>query len=442
MASIPDTRYAKSGDIHVAYQVMGRGPLDLVLVPGFVSHLDVQLEEPRIVRFYERLSSFCRLIRFDKRGTGLSDRMGALPTLEERMDDVRAIMDAVGSERATLFGFSEGGPMSIVFAATYPHRTAGLILYGSFARSAWAPDNPWGRTDEQIAARLKSLEEYWGQGRSVDVFAPSLSQNEEYRGFTARLERAAASPGAALALVRMNMQIDVRHVLPTISVPALVMHRTGDRASVVEHGRYLGQHIPGAKYVEYPEGDHLPWTGDTDALCGEIQAFLTGARSDPEPDRVLATVLFTDIVDSTRRAAELGDRAWREVIGHHHFLVRQQLERHRGREIKMTGDGFLAVFDGPARAVRCGRAIVDAIKSLNMRVRAGVHTGECEIIGQDLGGIAVHIGARVAALAGADEVLVTSTVKDLVAGSGLRFEARGPRTLKGVPGEWNVFVAA
>jgi pimeloyl-ACP methyl ester carboxylesterase len=441
MLSIPDTRYAKSGDLHVAYQVMGSGPLDVVLIPGFISHLDVHLEEPRIARFFERLSSFCRLIRFDKRGTGLSDRVGAIPTLEERMDDVRAVMETVGSERAALLGYSEGGPMSILFAATYPHRTAGLVLYAGMARTAWAADNPWGRNDEQLAARLRLIEEYWGQGRSVDVYAPSLSQNDEYRRFTARLERAAASPGAALAIIRMNHEIDVRHILPTVSVPTLVLHRMGDRPVSVEHGRYLGRHIPGAKYVELPGEDHLPWAGDTDALCGEIQVFLTGARSEPEPDRVLATVLFTDIVDSTKRAAEAGDRAWRELIGHHHFLVRQQLERHRGREIKTTGDGFLATFDGPARAVRCGRAIVDAIKSLDMHVRAGVHTGECEIMGEDLGGIAVHIGARVAALAGADEVMVTNTVKDLVAGSGLRFEARGHRTLKGVPGEWNVFVA-
>jgi pimeloyl-ACP methyl ester carboxylesterase len=441
MLSIPDTRYAKSGDLHVAYQVMGSGPLDVVLIPGFISHLDVHLEEPRIARFFERLSSFCRLIRFDKRGTGLSDRVGAIPTLEERMDDVRAVMETVGSERAALLGYSEGGPMSILFAATYPHRTAGLVLYAAMARTAWAADNPWGRNDEQLAARLRLIEEYWGQGRSVDVYAPSLSQNDEYRRFTGRLERAAASPGAALAIIRMNHEIDVRHILPTVSVPTLVLHRTGDRPVPVEHGRYLGQHIPGAKYAELPGEDHLPWAGDTDALCGEIQAFLTGARSDPEPDRVLATVLFTDIVDSTKRAAEVGDRAWRELIGHHHFLVRQQLERYRGREIKTTGDGFLAAFDGPARAVRCGRAIVDAIKSLDMQIRAGVHTGECEIIGEDVAGIAVHIGARVAALAGADEVMVTSTVKDLVAGSGLRFDARGHRTLKGVPGEWNVFVA-
>jgi class 3 adenylate cyclase len=441
MASIPDTRYAKSGDVHVAYQVMGSGPLDVVLAPVFISHLEMQLEEPHTARFFERLSSFCRLIRFDKRGTGLSDRVAAMPTLEERMDDVRAVMDAVGSDRATLLGFSEGGPMSILFAATYPHRAAGLVLYGAMACQRWAPDNPWGRTDEQLAARSIPFEEYWGQGRSVELYAPSLSHNEEYRRYIGKLERTAASPGAALALLRMNHEIDVRHILPTISVPTLVLHRMTDRAVNVEHGRYLGQHIPGAKYVEQAEGDHNPWTGDTDALCGEIQAFLTGARSDPEPDRVLATVLFTDIVDSTKRAAAVGDRAWRELIGHHHFLVRQQLERHRGREIKTTGDGFLAAFDGPARAVRCGRAIADAIKSLNMQIRAGVHTGECEIIGDDLGGIAVHIGARVAALAGPDEVMVTNTVKDLVAGSGLRFETRGHRTLKGVPGEWNVFVA-
>jgi pimeloyl-ACP methyl ester carboxylesterase len=259
MATIPDTRYAKSGDVHVAYQVMGSGPLDVVMIPGFVSHLDLHLEEPRIARFYERLASFCRLIRFDKRGTGLSDRVGAMPTLEERMDDVRAVMDAVGSERAALLGFSEGGPMSILFAATYPHRTAALVLYGAFARRAWAADNPWGRTDEQLATRLIYVEEYWGQGRSVDLFAPSLSHNEEYRRWTARHERAAASPGAALALVRMDRETDVRHILPTVSVPTLVLHRTSDRAVSVEHGRYLGQHIPGAKYVEQTDPRRQEW---------------------------------------------------------------------------------------------------------------------------------------------------------------------------------------
>jgi class 3 adenylate cyclase/alpha-beta hydrolase superfamily lysophospholipase len=435
------TCYAKSGSVHVAYQVMGNGPLDLVLVPGFVSHLELQLEDPRPVRIFERLASFCRLIRFDKRGTGLSDRTGGIPTLEERMDDVRAVMDTVGSKSAALLGFSEGGPMSVLFAATHPDRTSALILYGAMARTAWAPDNPWGRNDAAFAARLRFIQEHWGKGLSVEMYSPSLAGNEDYVHWAGRHERAAASPGAALAAVHMNQEIDVRHVLPTISVPTLVLHRVGDRPVNVEHGRYLAKHIPGANYVEFPGDDHMPWAGDVDTLCDEVQAFLTGARSGPEPDRVLTTVLFTDIVDSTKKAAEIGDRAWKDLLRQHHFAVRQQLERHRGREIDTAGDGFLASFDGPARAVRCARAIADTVKSLGLQVRAGVHTGECELLGGKLGGIAVHIGARVASLAGAGEVLVSSTVKDLVAGSGIRFEERGVHNLKGIPGQWNLLAA-
>jgi pimeloyl-ACP methyl ester carboxylesterase len=441
MTSVPATHYAKSGDVDIAYQVMGSGPIDLVYVPSFISHLEHQLEEPRSARWFERLSSFSRLIRFDKRGTGLSDRMRGIPTLEERMDDVRAVMDAVASNEAALLGSSEGAPMSILFAATYPQRTSRLILYGGLARSAWAADYPWGITAEQFAARWRFREENWGQGRSVEMMTPSLASNEEYRKWVGRFERDCATPGAVRALVQMNYEIDVRHVLPTVTVPTLVLHRTGDRASNVEHGRYLARQIPGAKYVELPGGDHLPWVGDVDALYDEIQAFLTGARSTPEHDRVLATVLFTDVVDATKRASEIGDRAWKELLNQHNLLVRQQLQRHRGREIDTAGDGFLAAFDGPARAVRCGRAIADAVKTLGIRVRAGVHTGECEVIGEKLGGIAVHIGARVTAIAAPDEVLVSSTVKDLVAGSGLRFESRGVHVLKGVPGEWTLLAA-
>jgi class 3 adenylate cyclase len=441
MTSMPTTRYAKSGDVHIAYQVMGTGPFDLLYVPSHVSHLERQMEEPRSARWFERLSSFCRLIRFDKRGTGLSDRVSAIPTLEERMDDVRAVMDAVASKQAALLGSSEGGPMSILFSATYPQRTSRLILYGGMARVAWAVGYPWGRTAEQFAARLKVAEENWGQGRSVEIMTPSLAGNAEYRTWVSRFERDCATPRAYRALAQMNYEIDVRHVLPTVSVPTLVLHRTGDRACNVEHGRYLAQHIPEAKYVEFPGDDHLPWVGDVDALYDEIQAFLTGVRSSPEHDRVLTTVLFTDVVDATKRASEIGDRAWKELLNQHNFLVRQQLQRHRGREIDTAGDGFLATFDGPARAVRCGRAIADAVKTLGIRVRAGVHTGECEVIGEKLGGIAVHIGARVAAVAAPDEVLVSSTVKDFVAGSGLRFESRGVHVLKGVPGEWTLLAA-
>ena len=374
---------------------MGAGPLDVVLVPSFISHLEIQSESPWCSRWLERLSSFCRLILFDKRGTGLSDRVAQIPTLEERIDDVRAVVDAVGSTQPALLGFSEGGSMSVLFAATYPRRTSAMILYAAMARSEWAPDNPWGRPEDQFTARLKLVEERWGQGDYVEVTAPSLANDNEYKKWHARLERGSASPGAALHLLQMNNEIDVRHVLPTVSAPTLVLHRTGDRAIRVEHGRYLAQHIRGAQYVELPGQDHLPWAGDVDALCAEIQAFLTGVRSGPEPDRVLATVLFTDIVGATRHAAQIGDEAWKELLRHHHFLVRQQLERYRGREIDTAGDGFLATFDGPARAVRCARAISEAVKGLHIRIRAGIHTGECEVTGEKLSGIAIHIGARV-----------------------------------------------
>jgi pimeloyl-ACP methyl ester carboxylesterase len=436
----PETRYAKSGDVHIAYQVTGNGPLDLVMVPGFVSHVELPWGNPRPTQFLIRLASFCRLIRFDKRGTGLSDRVGTIPTLEERMDDVRAVMDAVGSDRAALLGMSEGGPMCALFAASYPERTSALIMYGAMARMAWAPDHPWGRTREELEARLKAVEQAWGTGASVDLYAPSLAGDEHYRTWQATWERAGASPGAALALLRMNMEIDARHVLPSIRVPTLVIHRTDDRAVKVEQGRCIAERIPGAKYVELTGSDHAPWAGDADAFLGEVEEFLTGVRHGPEPDRVLATVLFTDIVGATERAAELGDRRWRELITQHHALVRQQLDRHRGREIDTAGDGFLATFDGPARAIRCASAIGDAVRPLGIRIRAGLHTGECEVIGDKVGGIAVHIGARVVALAAPEEILVSSTVKDLVAGSGLRFQDRGVHSLRGVPGEWRLFV--
>jgi len=442
MSSTPETRYAKSGDTYIAYQVMGEGPFDLVLVHGYISHVEMQMELPAYAGFFGRLASFCRVIRFDKRGTGLSDRLSAIPTLEERMDDVRAVMDAAGSTRAALLGLSEGGPMSIVFAATYPERTTALVLYGSYARGARAPDYPWRLTDEQFDAFLKAREESWGQGNSVDRFTPSLAHDGEYRKFIGRWERASASPKGARTITLMARDIDVRHVLPTISVPTLVLHRTGDTVRV-ENGRYLARHIKSAKYVELPGADHQPWVGDAEAVLGEIEEFLTGARRENEADldRVLATILFTDIVGSTARAVELGDRAWRDVLNQHHALVREQLQRHRGREINTAGDGFVAAFDGPARAVRCGQAIAEAVKKLGIHVRAGVHTGECQVMGHDLGGIAVHIGARIGALAAADEVLVSGTVKDLVAGSGLRFEARGSHTLKGVPGDWPLLAA-
>jgi class 3 adenylate cyclase len=348
-------------------------------------------------------------------------------------------MDAVGMERAAVLGISEGGPMCALFAATYPERTSALILYGAMARMAWAPDHPWGWTPEQLEALLNGVEETWGMGATVDVYAPSLTGDESYRKWAAALERTSVSPGAAMALLRMNMEIDARHVLPIIRVPTLILHRTGDRAVTVEHSRYMAAHIPGAKYVELDGADHLPWVGDVDLPLAEIAELLTGERRAPEPDRVLVTVLFTDIVAATEHAAALGDRDWRQLLTRHHALVRQQLERFRGCEIDTAGDGFLASFDGPARAVRCAWAVSRAVKSLGIQIRAGLHTGECERIGDKLGGIGVHIGARVAALANADEVLVSSTVRDLVAGSGLRFRERGLQILRGVPGEWRLF---
>jgi class 3 adenylate cyclase len=441
MPSPPKTQYAKSGDVHVAYQVTGDGPLDLVLVPGFVSHLEYQWEHPRPARFLERLASFSRLIRFDKRGTGLSDRVGGIPTLEERMDDVRAVMDAVGSDRAAVLGMSEGGPMCALFAATYPERTSALIMYGAMARMAWAPDHPWGRTHEDHEARLQTVEQKWGTGASLEMYAPSLVGDASYRNWIAGNERASASPGAVLAVLRMNWEIDARHVLPTIRVPTLVLHRIGDRAVKLDQGRYIAEHIPGAKYVELPGDDHVPWTGDTNAVVDEIEEFLTGARHGPETDRVLATVLFADIVGSTARAAALGDRGWRDSLEGYYALARRELARFRGREVDTAGDGIFAAFDGPARAVRCAEAITAGVRPLGIEIRAGLHTGECEVIGDKVGGIAVHIGVRVAGLARPGEVLVSNTVKDLVAGSGLTFEERGTHTLKGVPGEWRLYAA-
>jgi class 3 adenylate cyclase len=432
----PETRYARSGDVHIAYQVVGSGPFDLVLVPGFVSHIEEWWEEPLCARFLERLAGFSRLILFDKRGTGLSDREAGVPTLEQRMDDVRAVMAAAGSERAAVLGISEGGPMSALFAATYPERTAALVLYGTFAEfRSWVP------TPEHLEQFLHAIDERWGTGQSLPRFAPGLADDPRFRRWWARHERRAASPGAAMALMRMNSEIDVRHVLPAIRVPTLVLHRSGDVTVDVAAGRYLAAHILGAKYVELPGDDHLPYVGDSEAILGEIEEFLTGVRPVAEPDRVLATVLFTDVVGSTELAARLGDRRWRDLLDAHHAAVRRELARFRGREVGTVGDGFLATFDGPARAIRCADAIGAAVRTVGVEVRAGLHTGEIEIMGDDVGGIAVHIGARVAAEAGPGEILVSSTVKDLVAGSGLEFEDRGTRTLKGVPGEWRLFAA-
>ena len=436
---LPETRYAKSGGVNIAYQVVGSGPRDLVVVPGWVSNIDVFWEEPSFARLLNRLASFSRLIIFDKRGTGLSDRVGDLPSLEVRMDDVRAVMDAAGSPQAALFGYSEGAPMCTLFAATYPQRATALILGGGFARRLAAPDAPWGGTVEQLRAFTEEIERDWGGPVGVEGRAPSMAHDQRYRQWWARWLRSSASPAAAATLIRMNSEIDIRHVLPAVRVPTLVLHSVNDRVIDVGAGRYMAEHIPGAKLVELSGIDHVPWGDDADRIADEIEDFLTGARHSVEVDRVLATVLFTDIVGATEKAASLGDRRWHDLLDGHHALIRGELVHFRGREIDNAGDGFLATFDGPARAVRCACAISDGVRSLGLEIRAGLHTGECELMGDKLGGIAVHTGARVAARAHGGEVLVTSTVKDLVAGSGLSFENRGVQDLKGIPGEWRLF---
>ena len=434
----PETHYAKSGDLNIAYQVVGDGPFDLVYVPGWISNIELTWDEPTHAHLLQRLSGFSRLILFDKRGTGLSDPVSVdrLPTLEQRMDDLRAVMDAAGSESAALFGSSEGGLMSVLFAATYPGRTRALVALAIYAKRIWSTDYPWAPTAEARAAEIAELERTWGGEMDISNLAPSA--DDAFKRRAVRYLRRSASPGAAVALLRMNTQIDVRDVLPTIQVPTLVLQRADDRDVNVEEARWIAGQIPGAKYVELPGDEHLIWAGDVDAVVDEVEEFLTGTRPVHATDRVLATVLFTDIVGSTERAAELGDREWAGVLAEHHAIVRRELERFRGREVDTAGDGFLATFDGPARAIRCACAARDALRSLQLEIRVGLHTGECELVGEKVGGIAVHTGARVANMARPGDVLVSSTVKDLVAGSGIRFEDRGEHDLKGV-GSWRLY---
>jgi class 3 adenylate cyclase len=430
----PNTNYAKSGDVNVAYQVLGEGPPDLVHVWGWLSHLDLQWTNPTVSKFLRRLASFSRLIMFDKRGTGLSDPVGSALTFEDRMDDIRAVLDAVGSERAAILGFSEGAALSVLFAASHPERATSLVLYDSVVVGA----NVAGSTWEDLSSRIRRTIDRWGQGETMEWLAPSLAESGLDKRFWGMFERASMSPSMALALWEAIQQVDVREVLPSINVPTLVLHHA-DSPIPASQGRMIAELVQGARYIELPGRDHLPGAGDPEAVAGEIEEFLTGVRGAGRPDRVLATVLFTDIVDSTRRAAELGDSAWRGLLEHHDSLVRSQLERFQGREVKQTGDGFLASFDGPARAIRCARAIVDETRELSVELRAGLHTGECELIGDDLGGVAVHVAARVGALAQPGEVLVSGTVKDLVLGSGIELVDRGTHELKGVPGEWRLF---
>ena len=444
MTAVPETRYAKSGDVHIAYQVLGDGPIDLLFVPGFVSNVEATWQHPVRAAFFRRLASFSRLILFDKRGTGMSDRTSQIFTLEQRMEDVNAVLDAVGSERAALFGTSEGGPMSILFAASHPQRTIALVIFGSYAKRSWAEDYTFGWLEERWNAVLSNMERNWGTPKGVDLemWAPSIAHDAERATKSAAYFRAAAIPGAALAVMSMNRDIDVRRVLPSVRVPTLILHRVDEKVIDVEHARYLARHIPGARLIELPGVDHIFWIGDGDAILDEVELFLTGRRQAAEPERVLATVQFTDIVQSTERAAALGDRKWRDVLERFQSMVRETLREHRGREIDTAGDGFLAAFDGPARAIRCAAAVRERARAQGIDLRAGIHTGECEIIGDKLGGIAVHTGSRVASKAEPGEILVSQTVKDLVAGSGLQFAERGVHSLKGVPGEWRLYAFA
>ncbi len=430
----PITLYAKSGDVHVAYQLFGDGPVNLVLVPGFVSHIDNYWDEPEFARFLRRLGTFARVAMFDKRGTGLSDRVDA-PAMDQRMDDIRAVMDAVKFDRAALLGISEGGSLASLFAAHHPERCQAMVLYGAFARFA-----SWFPTAESLEQLFQYIDNDWGSGNSLPLFAPSMAGDAPLQEWWGKFERLGANPGAAIAIMRMNSQIDITDVLPTIQVPTLVVHRTGDVAVDVEGGRELAALIPGAKLVELPGNDHLPTVGENrHQIYQEIEEFLTGTKAEPIFDRVLATVLMTDIVDSTARAEAMGDRAWRDLLDAHDQAARDELLRFRGNEVKTLGDGFLATFDGPARAIHCAKAIRSAMKNLGLAVRIGLHTGEVEFASEDVRGIAVHIAARVTSLGNESDIVVSRTVKDLVVGSGIDFEDFGNHNLKGIADTWQLF---
>lgn len=438
------TQYAKSGDVNVAYQVIGEGPRDLVYVPGWISNVEVIWEEPSMARFFRRLASFSRLILFDKRGTGLSDPvpLGELPSLEERMDDVRAVMDTVGSEKATLFGHSEGGNMCILFAATYPERTEGLILLSSYAKRIPSEDYPWAPSTEDRTAEIEDIERTFGDPAALPRWlAPDRMGDEAFRNWAARYARLSSSPKAAAHLMEMNTQIDTTRVLPTIQVPTLCLYRAEDADINVEEGRWIASQVPDSKFVEIPGAGHFPTASGATLILDEIEEFVTGYRAGAHPERTLATVLFTDIVGSTEKAAQMGDHNWRELLERHNATIRSKVEGFRGRVIGTQGDGFLATFDGPARAISAARSMIEAMTPLGITVRSGLHTGEIELVGDDVAGLAVHIGARIAGLAAPGEVLVSRTVKDLVVGSGIEFEARGAHSLKGVPDEWQLYAA-
>jgi class 3 adenylate cyclase len=438
---VPTTRYARAGDVHIAYQVVGDGPVDLVYVPPQLQQVEHLWVEPRIAAFFERLARFSRLILLDRRGTGLSDPISSTTTLEDQMEDVTAVLDAVRSERAALFAQSDGAAMAMLYAATHPDRTSALVLYAGMARVTGAPGYEWPGTRAEREQRIAEIFAHWGEGARFHLIAPSAAGDVSLQRWFAQLERLSASPGALRLLFDISGETDVRSVLSSIAAPTLLLHRRDDQVIDVRHSRYLAEHIPGARYVELEGRDNLLVVGDSDRVLAEVERFLTGTHTPPEPDRVLATVLFTDIVGSTETAARLGDRAWRELLARHDELSRAQLARYRGRAVKSLGDGFLATFDGPARGIRCAIELRDAIRELGVELRAGLHTGECEAIGDDVGGLAVHIGARVGSLAAPQEVLVSNTVKDLVVGSGIDFADRGEHALKGVPGRWRLWAA-
>lgn len=436
----PATQYARSGNLHIAFQVLGDADLDLVLVRGYATHMDLSWEWPGFRRVMDRLGAFARVILFDKRGTGLSDPVDDVPSLEDRIDDVRAVMDAADSDRAALWGFSEGGAMAMLFAATHPDRTSHLVLYSTIARTTWAPDYPFATpADSLIASMQELIVPEWGRGTNIEVWIPSLADDPQAVERWGKYERQAASPGMFMRLNRMFLDVDVRHVLPAIRVPTLVLHRRGDRVVNIAHGRYVADRIPHARFVELPGIDHALEAGDTDIVVDHVEQFLTGRHGIAEHNRVLATVMFTDLVGSTQRAASVGDKQWLDLLGAHQLAVRNELDRFRGREVKTTGDGFLATFDGPARAIRCGQAIVEALRPFGLEVRVGLHTGELELMGEDIGGIAVHIASRIGGLAGSGQVLVSDTVKGIVAGSGIAFRDRGQYELKGIPESWHLY---
>jgi class 3 adenylate cyclase len=437
---VPTTRYARSGDIHIAYQVVGDGPIDLLYVPTWISQVEHLWASPIIAGYLNRLAAFSRLTLFDRRGSGLSDPMSGAPTLEDQMDDVLAVLDAAGADRAAVFAQLEGGPMAMLFAASFPERTSALMLCSTFARTVQSDDLPWGRPAAEREAGLGDFLAEWGTGRRLAVFAPSATHDPEVVKWFGKLERLTASPGSVPAISRLTARYDVRAVLPTIRVPTLVMNRRNDPLIDPRHASYIAERIPGARHVELPPGDSVPaFDGGAALVASEMEEFLTGARPERERERVLATVLFTDIVDSTRQASEIGDRRWRTLLERHDAVARGEFARFRGHEVKRTGDGFLATFDGPARAIRCAEAIDRAVAELGLRIRSGLHTGEVELVGDDIAGVAVHIGARVLAAAQPGEVLASSTVKELVVGSGIEFTDRGSRELKGIPGEWRLF---